>query len=145
MLNSNGNENDKENSRSNKQKKTVLQVQHTFAHFFIVVLHNQNMTLPSYMFQGENVIFAHKKCCCLCCCSFFSLTAACFSCCWPLPFRIFSLQLQLLNFQVILPAKFVCFNLFFLSHASSLSVIHVTEDIKMYWKKDLPLLFFFPL
>ena len=100
----------------------------------------RNFLVTHFMEKMSYFLTKHYFCC-LCSCSFFFFTASHFSSCWPLAFLIFSL-LQLLNFHVILPAKFFFFYLFFISPTSSFCDIHVSVHIKMQWKKRLAYVFF---
>ena len=46
MLSGEGNENVKNNNRSNQQKNNFARAAHFFVHFFAVVLHDHNVKLP---------------------------------------------------------------------------------------------------
>ena len=100
----------------------------------------RNFLVTHFMEKMSYFLTKHYFCC-LCSCSFFFFTASHFSSCWPLAFLIFSL-LQLLNFHVILPAKFFFFYLF-LSLPLALSVISMSVyTSKCSGKKDSPMFFF---
>ena len=111
-------------------------MQHTCAHFFVVVLHDDNVKLPSYTFYVGNVVCVPVR-------SFFS-TAAHFSLWWPLVFLSQSYHRY---------EKFIFFFwrnwsplIVFISHASSFQLSTQVSTLKFSRKKYpslLLLLFFF--
>ena len=70
MLSGDSNRNIQTNSRSNSQKKTTLDVQHTFfVHLFAVVFHDDSVKPPE-----TSQLHALWRKCCLLFCSLFLLT-----------------------------------------------------------------------
>ena len=118
--------------RNNSKKKQTLHVSTLFVHnsLSLFCMSKPRNFLVTHFMEKMSYFLTKHYFCCLCSCSFFFFTASHFSSCWPLAFLIFSL-LQLLNFHVILPAKFFFFYLFFISPTSSFCDIHVSVHIKM--------------
>ena len=57
MLSGEGNENGEKTTIGLISKTATLHVQHTyFVHFFVVVLHDYIVKLPSYTFYGGNLV-----------------------------------------------------------------------------------------
>ena len=122
MLSVDDNENSQKQSVDLISKITTLHMQHTFfVHFFAVVLHDYHEKLPETSWLYVLCAPVH----------FFWL---------PLIFTLVAASLSffsplLKNFHVFIQRNWS--PLFFISHSSFLSVIHVNVDIKIKWKERI--------